>query len=105
MRSGIDHETCMPVVASLPTARFVCGAAAWTERSKPQSRRFARSGYRFDTAATLGINQMTAGYLIKRLLLMIPTLFGIMLVTFVITPFGPGGPVEHVLARIHAHEL
>jgi len=48
---------------------------------------------------------MTAGYLIKRLLLMIPTLFGIMLVTFIITQFAPGGPVEHVLARIHAQEL
>jgi microcin C transport system permease protein len=42
---------------------------------------------------------MTA-YLIRRLLLMIPTLFGIMLVSFVIVQFAPGGPVERVLAQL-----
>jgi microcin C transport system permease protein len=45
---------------------------------------------------------MTARYLIKRLLLIIPTLFGIMLITFVLIQFAPGGPVDHILARIHA---
>jgi len=48
---------------------------------------------------------MTVGYLIRRLVLMIPTLFGIMLVTFVITQFAPGGPIEHVLSRINAQGL
>lgn len=42
---------------------------------------------------------MTA-YILKRLLLMIPTLFGIMLVTFTVTQFVPGGPVEQLI-----HEL
>ncbi len=42
---------------------------------------------------------MTA-YIIRRLLLMIPTLFGIMLVTFVVVQFAPGGPVERVLAQL-----
>src|SRR5947199_6511298 len=37
-------------------------------------------------------------YLIRRLLLMIPTLFGIMLVSFVVVQFAPGGPVERVIA-------
>src|SRR5262245_51003322 len=41
-----------------------------------------------------------AAYILKRLLLMIPTLFGVMLVTFVVTQFVPGGPVERL-----AHEL
>ncbi|MEA2938574.1 MAG: microcin transport system permease protein [Alphaproteobacteria bacterium] len=40
---------------------------------------------------------MTA-YLIRRILLMIPTLFGIMLVSFVVVQFAPGGPVERVIA-------
>jgi len=40
---------------------------------------------------------MTA-YIIRRLLLMIPTLFGIMFVSFVIVQFAPGGPVERVIA-------
>src|SRR5215470_10076883 len=42
---------------------------------------------------------MTA-YIIRRLLLMIPTLFGIMLVSFVIVQFAPGGPVERVIAQL-----
>jgi microcin C transport system permease protein len=45
---------------------------------------------------------MTISYVIKRLLLIIPTLFGIMLITFVLLQFAPGGPVEHILARINA---
>ncbi|MEM9522983.1 MAG: microcin C ABC transporter permease YejB [Pseudomonadota bacterium] len=39
-------------------------------------------------------------YVLRRLLLIIPTLFGIMLVNFVLTQFVPGGPVEQVLARL-----
>src|SRR5881227_735461 len=42
---------------------------------------------------------MTA-YLIRRLLFMIPTLLGIMLVSFVVVQFAPGGPVERVIAQI-----
>ena len=33
-------------------------------------------------------------YIVKRLLLMIPTLFGILLLTFAVIQFVPGGPVE-----------
>ncbi len=39
-------------------------------------------------------------YILKRLLLMIPTLFGVMLVTFSITQFVPGGPVEQLVAEL-----
>jgi len=39
-------------------------------------------------------------YIVKRLLLMIPTLIGIMLTTFVVTQFVPGGPVEKMVAEI-----
>jgi len=39
-------------------------------------------------------------YIIRRLLLMIPTLFGILLVNFVILQFMPGGPVEQVIAEL-----
>jgi microcin C transport system permease protein len=42
---------------------------------------------------------MTA-YIIRRILLMIPTLLGIMLVAFIVTQFAPGGPVERVIAQI-----
>lgn len=40
-------------------------------------------------------------YIIKRLLLMIPTLFGVMLVTFTVTQFVPGGPVEQLIYQLH----
>ncbi|KPQ11939.1 MAG: ABC-type microcin C transport system permease component YejB [Saliniramus fredricksonii] len=41
-----------------------------------------------------------AAYIARRLLLMIPTIFGIMLISFVIIQFAPGGPVERILAQI-----
>jgi microcin C transport system permease protein len=39
-------------------------------------------------------------YIVRRLLLVIPTLFSIMLVNFVIVQAAPGGPVDQVLAQI-----
>ena len=39
-------------------------------------------------------------YILKRLLLMIPTLLGIMLMTFAVIQFVPGGPVEQVIAKM-----
>ncbi|SKA21574.1 microcin C ABC transporter permease YejB [Consotaella salsifontis] len=39
-------------------------------------------------------------YLIRRLLLMIPTLIGIMAVSFLVVQFAPGGPVEQVIAEL-----
>jgi microcin C transport system permease protein len=42
---------------------------------------------------------MTA-YILRRILFMIPTIFGIMLVSFVVVQFAPGGPVERVIAQL-----
>lgn len=39
-------------------------------------------------------------YISKRLLLMIPTLFGVMLITFAVTQFVPGGPVEQLVSQL-----
>ncbi len=41
-----------------------------------------------------------AAYLLKRLLLIIPTMLGIMLISFVIVQFAPGGPVEQMIAKL-----
>lgn len=41
-------------------------------------------------------------YILKRLLLMIPTLFGVLLLTFVVIQFVPGGPVEQYIAEARA---
>ncbi|MFN2353059.1 MAG: microcin C ABC transporter permease YejB [Desulfopila sp.] len=39
-------------------------------------------------------------YIFKRILLMIPTLFGVMVITFTVTQFVPGGPVEQLIAEM-----
>ncbi len=41
-----------------------------------------------------------AAYLLRRLILVIPTLFGIIAINFVIVQFAPGGPVEQMLAEL-----
>jgi microcin C transport system permease protein len=39
-------------------------------------------------------------YIARRLALMVPTLFGILLISFVIVQFAPGGPVERVISQL-----
>jgi len=39
-------------------------------------------------------------YIIKRILLMVPTLFGILLITFAVMQFVPGGPVEQLVQEL-----
>jgi microcin C transport system permease protein len=43
-------------------------------------------------------------YILKRLLLMIPTLFGILLLTFVVIQFVPGGPVEQMVSQLQGRD-
>ncbi|MBN9060828.1 MAG: microcin ABC transporter permease [Rhizobiales bacterium 65-9] len=43
-------------------------------------------------------------YIARRLLLMIPTILGIMLVSFVIVQFAPGGPVERIIAQLQGND-
>jgi len=38
-------------------------------------------------------------YILRRLLLVIPTLFGVMIINFALTQFVPGGPIEQIKAR------
>ena len=46
-----------------------------------------------------------AAYIIRRLLLMIPTLFGIIVINFIIVQFAPGGPVEQLVAQITGSDV
>ena len=39
-------------------------------------------------------------YIARRVLLMIPTLFGIMALSFIVVQFAPGGPVERIIAQL-----
>ena len=47
---------------------------------------------------------MTA-YIIRRLLLIIPTLFGIMVINFAVVQFAPGGPVERLIAQVTGEDV
>jgi microcin C transport system permease protein len=42
---------------------------------------------------------MTA-YIIRRLFLIVPTLFGMLLLTFVVVQFAPGGPIDQIIASL-----
>ena len=41
-----------------------------------------------------------AAYILRRLLLIVPTILGILFFTFVIMQYAPGGPVEQVIAKL-----
>jgi microcin C transport system permease protein len=41
-----------------------------------------------------------AAYVARRILLMIPTILGIMLISFTVVQFAPGGPVERIVAQL-----
>ena len=43
-------------------------------------------------------------YILKRLLLMVPTLFGVLLVTFAVIQFVPGGPVEQMVSQLQGRD-
>ena len=44
-------------------------------------------------------------YIARRILLMIPTILGIMLISFVIVQFAPGGPVERIIAQLQGTDF
>jgi len=43
-------------------------------------------------------------YILKRLLLMVPTLLGVLLMTFVVIQFVPGGPVEQMVSQLQGRD-
>jgi microcin C transport system permease protein len=44
-------------------------------------------------------------YILRRLLLFIPTMVGIMAISFLVVQFAPGGPVERVIAQIQGTDV
>lgn len=46
-----------------------------------------------------------AAYIARRVLLMIPTILGIMLISFAIVQFAPGGPIERIVAQLSGTEV
>jgi microcin C transport system permease protein len=56
--------------------------------------------YRWPQQIQNGTDDRMAQYLLKRILLIIPTMFGIMLISFAIIQFAPGGPIDRMIAQI-----
>jgi len=46
------------------------------------------------------VTRIMWAYILKRLLLMIPTLLGVLTITFAVIQFVPGGPVEQIVAQM-----
>ncbi|MDX2027753.1 MAG: microcin C ABC transporter permease YejB [Alphaproteobacteria bacterium] len=44
-------------------------------------------------------------YIIRRLLFIVPTLFGIMVLNFLIVQAAPGGPIEQIVAKLHGTDV
>ncbi len=44
-------------------------------------------------------------YIIRRILLMVPTIIGIMALSFVVVQFAPGGPIERVIAQLQGTDV
>ncbi len=44
-------------------------------------------------------------YVLRRILLIIPTMIGIMAISFVVVQFAPGGPVERVIAQLQGQDV
>src|ERR1700722_16136350 len=45
------------------------------------------------------------GYALRRIALMIPTLFAIMVVNFFIVQAAPGGPVQQMIAKLRGNDI
>ncbi|MGH6923062.1 MAG: microcin C ABC transporter permease YejB [Propylenella sp.] len=46
-----------------------------------------------------------AAYIARRILLMIPTIVGIMFVSFLVVQFAPGGPIERIIAQLSGTDV
>lgn len=46
-----------------------------------------------------------SAYIIRRLLLILPTMVGILLVSFTLVQFAPGGPVERIIAQLQGNDV
>ena len=44
-------------------------------------------------------------YFLRRLMLMIPTLFGILSINYIIVQAAPGGPVEQMIAKVRGQSV
>jgi microcin C transport system permease protein len=77
-----------------PGGTIPTGLAAANGRAEHDGHPHARS------RAAHSRQEAMSAYILRRILFMIPTLLGVMLVSFLVIQFAPGGPVERVIARL-----
>jgi ABC-type microcin C transport system permease subunit YejB len=58
-----------------------------------------------NNALTIFSQQIMLAYILRRVLLMIPTLFGIMVLNFLIVQAAPGGPIEQIVAKLQGNAV
>ena len=92
---GIPARAC-PSTIRPPTAARLAAVRAVDDVVEQGCRRGAGKSAA-DQHVTEGSPMLS--YILKRLLLMIPTLLGVLTVTFVVIQFVPGGPVEQLMAE------
>jgi len=46
-----------------------------------------------------------SAYILRRLLLIIPTMIGIMAISFIVVQFAPGGPIEKIIAQLQGTDV
>ena len=44
-------------------------------------------------------------YILRRILLIIPTMIGIMAISFLVVQFAPGGPIERIIAQLQGTDV
>ena len=85
-------QPALPLGARLAGGSSAGARARWSRASA--TRAAARRRRRGSPAPPMG------AYLLRRLLLVVPTLLGIILINFAVVQFAPGGPVEQMLAEL-----
>ncbi len=101
-----------PLLGAAMVQQDATGVAYWDQFGHPaeaaarniaataSARRDLVDGTRRQGGQARAGETIMSAYIARRILLMIPTLLGILFVSFVVVQFAPGGPVERVIAQL-----
>ena len=83
-----------------PDFGFPVESLWWFDEDKAKAIGKGWSSCRDRLPPKAGRDRLMGAYILRRVLLMIPTIFGIMAISFAVIQFAPGGPVEQVIAKL-----
>ena len=89
-----------PVRTGARVRQLVDGPGESRRQRRRQAQRAMMSARSTPAAGSVPGRRLMGAYLLRRLLLVIPTLFGIIAINFVVVQFAPGGPVEQMIAEL-----